>query len=238
MNIVHVAPNAPYNEGWGYQENLLPKYQVKLGFDVSLIVTTGMHKEGKIVYVDNEDYISPDGFRVIRRPKHCPPLWKIGRLFEHIDVFDLLKELKPDVVFLHGLVSATILQIAKYKRIINPSLIIIADNHLDYQISTLHMPNFTNRVLRTNYRLLYCLNNKYIDKVYGVTPWRKKYAHEIFGVPQSKIDLLIMGADDEAIDFLNKKSIRENVRNKYDIKEDEFLIVTGGKIDKNKNISF
>ncbi len=236
MNIVHVAPNAPYNEGWGYQENLLPKYQVKLGCNVSLVITTNMHKDGTIINVNNEDYMSPDGFRVIRRPKHCPPIWKIGRLLEHIDVFELLKELKPDMVFLHGLVSATIFQIAKYKRRYNPSMIIVADNHLDYQISTLHLHNFTNNLLRMNYRLIYFLNNRYIDRVYGVTPWRKNYAHKVFGVPKSKIDLLIMGADDEKLDFSHKDEIKEHVRNKYGILKDEFLIITGGKIDRNKNI--
>ena len=143
MNIVHVAPNAPYNEGWGYQENLLPKYQVRLGCNVSLIVTTGMHKDGVIINVNNEDYMSPDGFRVIRRPKHCPPIWKIGRLLEHIDVYDLLIELKPDMVFLHGLVSATIFQIAKYKRNYNSSLIIVADNHLDYHLNLIFLLLFS-----------------------------------------------------------------------------------------------
>lgn len=51
MRIVHIAPNAPYNEGWGYQENLLTKYQAKSGNDVTLIITTKMHKDGRIINV-------------------------------------------------------------------------------------------------------------------------------------------------------------------------------------------
>ena len=67
MKIVHIAPNAPYNEGWGYQENFLPKYQAKLGYDVTLIVQNIKHENGHLVETDCEDYQSSDGFRVIRR---------------------------------------------------------------------------------------------------------------------------------------------------------------------------
>jgi glycosyltransferase involved in cell wall biosynthesis len=45
-----------------------------------------------------------------------------------------------------------------------------------------------------------------------------------------------MGADDEKIDFENKDTIRDRIRNEYDIADTDFLIVTGGKIDKNKKI--
>lgn len=51
MRIVHIAPNAPYNNYWGYQENLLPKYQKKLGHEVILIVSNTEHKNGKIVEI-------------------------------------------------------------------------------------------------------------------------------------------------------------------------------------------
>ena len=47
MKIVHIAPNATYNEGWGYQENLLPKYHAKLGHEVTLIITNIEHSNGK-----------------------------------------------------------------------------------------------------------------------------------------------------------------------------------------------
>ena len=49
------------------QENLLTKYQVKLGHDVTLITTCNMNSaDSTIVSCEPEDYISPDGFRVIR----------------------------------------------------------------------------------------------------------------------------------------------------------------------------
>ena len=37
--ILNIALSAPYNDYWGYQDNLLPKYQRKLGHQVIIITT-------------------------------------------------------------------------------------------------------------------------------------------------------------------------------------------------------
>ena len=42
MKICHLCLNGPYNEGWNYQENILPKYHVKQGHKVYQIVTPYM----------------------------------------------------------------------------------------------------------------------------------------------------------------------------------------------------
>ena len=75
-----------------------------------------------------------------------------------------------------------------------------------------------------------------MDKVYGVTPWRKTYAEDYFGIPKEKTDVLIMGADDDWMNFENRAEIRKSIREQYKIGEDDFLIVTGGKIDARKKI--
>ena len=59
MKILHIAPNAPYNRGWGYQENLLPKYQKKLGHDVTVIVRTKLHREAEVA-----DLLEVDGMTI------------------------------------------------------------------------------------------------------------------------------------------------------------------------------
>ena len=37
MKIVHICLGGPFSDGFSYQENLITKYQVKMGLDVSLI---------------------------------------------------------------------------------------------------------------------------------------------------------------------------------------------------------
>lgn len=237
MKIVHISPNSPYNDYWGYQENILPKYQKILGHDVTLIITNKEHRNGQIVEVPCNDYILNDGVRVIRRKskKHSTlrPLAK--RLDLWLEVYDILLEIKPDFVYVHGMVSSTIKQVVKYKNQINPSCVIVQDNHLDYNIGFAKKSK-KGKLANWFYKKMNEKTLPYVSKVYGVTPWRKQYAIDNYGVPKDKADILIMGADDEKINFAKREQIRQDLRKKYGIKDTDFLIVTGGKIDIKKNI--
>ena len=236
MNILHIAPNATYNEGWGYQENLLPKYHARMGHNVTLIVRNRKFINGLSVETECEDYISPSGFRVIREKVFIPSFPFFGVLFSKLKIYPLLLSLKPDFVFFHGLVSSTIFQVSRYKKNVNPSLVIVQDNHLDYNIGFHKSMPLKHKILVCKHRIVYAMNNRFVSKVYGVTPWRKQYAEEVFGVPSSKTDVLNMGADDDCLDFENRVAIRNEIREKYDILPSDFLIVTGGKIDSGKKI--
>ena len=235
MVIVHIAPNAPYNDYWGYQDNILPKYQKKLGHDVSLIITNTMHEGGKIVETECREYVLNDGVRVIRMAVDKKPHPLLTTLTAHMPVYEKLKELKPDFIFYHGLVSTTIYDVVKYKKKINPACVIVQDNHLDYNIGRV-CKGVKSYVVREHYRRIHRKTRKYITRVYGVTPWRRTYAEDYFAVSPDKTDVLIMGADDEKIDFANRESIRRDIREKYSVGDNEFLVVTGGKIDKKKKI--
>ncbi len=234
MKIVHLAPSAPYNDYWGYQDNLLPKYHKKLGHTVTLITTNTMHSDGQIVETDCADYMLRDGVRVIRRKIKKYPHRALTGLASYIPVYDLLCQLQPDLIFHHGLVSTTMLDVVRYKKK-NPSCVIIQDNHLDYNIGS-QCKTLKERLFRAYYRHINRRTIGYVSKVYGVTPWRKTYAEDYFKIPPQKTDVLIMGADDEKIDFANRESIRAAIRQKYAVTQTDFLIVTGGKIDRKKKI--
>ena len=236
MKIANICPAAPYNEGWSYQENLLPKYQAKLGHDVYLVITNTCHKNGTIVETNEERYRSEGGFEVIRisRKKHL--VRKLDPILYTLkDLYRVLCEIRPDFVFFHGLVSDSIFDVVKYKKKHNKNLVIVQDNHLDYNIG-LNVHDIRSYVKRMIYRIIFKSTQKYISCVYGVTPWRKEYAEDYFDVPQSLLDVLIMGADDEKINFSERETIRERIRNQYSISEDTFLILSGGKIESNKKI--
>lgn len=233
MKIVHIAPVSPYNDYWGYQENLLPKYQKKLGHDVTLIITNLMHKNGKIVATEPSDYTLDDDVRVIRLKKKKYPSRILTNLLSKLDVLPLLKEIRPDFIFYHGLLGTTIKDAIKYKTEFNHDCIIVQDNHLDY-FNGPTANTFTSKLIRAFSRYINRKSIKHVERVYGVTPWRKKYAEDYFKIPKHKTDVLIMGADDEKINLSEKDQIRSAIRKKYDIKDTDFLVVSGGKIDKNK----
>ncbi len=234
MKIVHVAPNAPYNDYWGYQENLLPKYHKKLGHDVTLIITNKTHKDSSIVDVPCADYILNDGIRIIRRAYKQYRFPKVTNFLTYIPVYDLLEELKPDFIFYHGLISYSIFDVIKYKKR-HSNCVIVEDNHLDYNIGN-SSDTLKLKIIRLWRRFINMCSIEYVSKVYGVTPWRKTYAEDYFKIPESKTDVLIMGADDEKMNLDKKDELRKSIRKQYDIHDDEFLIVTGGKIDQKKNI--
>ncbi len=234
MKIVHIAPNSPYNDYWGYQENLLPKYQRKIGHDVVLITTTKMHKDGEIVEGEEKEYTLSDGVKVVRKAYKNFKNRTMTGVLTYIPVYTLLNKIKPDFIFYHGLVSYTIVDVVKYKKE-NKKCIIVEDNHMDYNIGNASN-TLKEKVIRAWLRLLNKYSIRYVSKVYGVTPWRKTYAEDYFKIPKSKTDVLIMGADDDNVDLNNKTNIRMQIRNSLKINEDDFLIVTGGKIDEKKKI--
>lgn len=237
MNIVHIAPNAPYSDQWGFQENLLPKYHQRIGHQVTLLVTNRTRKDGKLVETQNEDFISGDGFRVVRLSHVQYRAKALTKLFSKLRVYDRLVELKPDVIFYHGLLSVTIFDVIRYKKK-HRNCVILQDNHLDYNNHPEGKLENTvkGRLYRSYYRTLNRISQRFICRVYGVTPWRKQYAERYFRISPSKTDLLLMGADDEKIDFSRREEIRRQIRTENGIEETDFFIVTGGKIDHAKKI--
>ena len=236
MKILHIAPNVPYNDNWGYQENLLPRYHKKLGNEVTLIITNTMQKDGKVVETDCADYISKDGVRIIRLTKRKYFSKILTNLRSKMDIMPYLKEIQPDFIFYHAIQSTTIYDVIKYKKKINPNCIIVQDNHMDYYNT--HYKNLTLKawIIRSFYRRINRKSIKYVERVYGVTPWRQQYAEEYFGIPAEKTSLLVMGGDDDFINLSQKAKIKESIRKELNLSENDFVVITGGKIDKTKNI--
>lgn len=234
MKIVHICASGSYTDYWSYQDNLLPKYQKKLGNEVVVIATVFKHEKNRIIKCLPTSYVLDDGVRVIRLEYKKYFFDKMTMLLSKFELMAILIREKPDVIFHHGLVSFNIFQAIKYKRHNNPKCIIIEDNHQDYN----NTPCITlkNKIGRLYYRIINKFANKYVTKVYGVTPWRISFAYEYFKIPKEKLDLLIMGADDEYLDFENRDNIRSQIRKEYGFTDNDFVIVTGGKIDKKKNI--
>lgn len=235
MKIVHVIPNAPYNDNWGYQDNLLPKHHKLLGHDVTVIATNLQHSKNGIEEIEPCNYVLDDGVKVIRLRHRSYYSSILTELFTKLDIYELLKEIMPDYIFYHGLVSNTILDVIKYKKRINNNCLIVEDNHLDYNIGS-HSVGLKKILGRGYYRFINRIASPYVEKIYGVTPWRKTYAEEYFKCPVEKTDVLIMGADDSAIDFEKRDQIRETIRRNYSFADDDFVIITGGKVDKKKNV--
>jgi len=74
----------------------------------------------------------------------------------------------------------------------------------------------------------------YTTKFYGVLPARVDFLIDMYKLPKNKVELLVMGADDELVTAVHQEGVREAIREELGIVKDDFLIITGGKIDHNK----
>src|SRR5690554_6058521 len=229
MKIVHVGLCGPVTDNWTYQDNLLPKYHKINGHDVVLITSQFIYdSNGKITIDDRERYINENNIKIIRLKtfKNKSIYYKFKK---YIGLYEVIEKEDPDILFVHGVQFIDIKTIAKYlKR--HPSCKVFVDNHADFSNSASNWlsRNFLHKIVWRYYAKLI---EPFTTKFYGVLPARVDFLKHIYKVPEEKVDLLVMGADDEkvveACDEINQKDIRD----KYGIKSTDFLIMTGGKID-------
>ena len=234
MRILHISPASPFNDGWGYQENLLPMYQKKLGNEVVLLVTNKSFVDGKMIETPPARFVSKGGFEVVTLKKKHVITKKLTEFLSILKIREHLEAFSPDLVFVHGLSNLTVKEVIRYKKK-NKNLVVFVDNHADYNIGP-KTSSWIQKIARAFWRVNTCHNDKWIAKYYGVTPWRKTFAEDYYRIPIDKTDVLIMGADDEKLMLANRSSTRTRIRKMYDVEENDFLIVTGGKLDDKKKV--
>ena len=228
MKIVHVCLVGVYTEGWSYQENFLSKYHAKLGNRVTLISNMLMYDDaGKKVEAKETSYINDVNVKVIRlKEKKGKPLSKFQR---YPDLYQKLVEEEPDIIFVHGCQFLDTDQIIKYKTVY-PKTKIYVDNHADFSNSASGWisQNILHKIIwrRSAKRLL-----PVTEKFYGVMPSRVDFLEKIYSLPKEKIELLVMGADDEKVEAALDPAVKSRIRKQYGIADEDFLIITGGKID-------
>ncbi|MBO5961816.1 MAG: glycosyltransferase family 4 protein [Alistipes sp.] len=237
MKIVHIClANSVWDESYAYQDNLLPIYHRRMGHDVTIFAPTSARFDNKGGYIVKSPGVSilSNGIKLIR----VKPIIANYRINNHIHLFhSIYKDLEiesPDLIFVHDPSIVNNLCLVKYKRK-HPDVRIVFDNHSDLINSDKNILSKFRDYVFARYFIVRKMI-KVSDIFYGTTPGRCDYLAEVFNVPKHKIKLLVMGADDEEMNINNREIIRKQIREKYGVKENDFLLVTGGKIDKDKNV--
>lgn len=236
--ILHVMLVNFFIEGAGYQENLLPKFHKLQGHEVYIV--TNHNDWTKKPIFERQDYINPDGIIVTILPSKKMPKNKHLQIIRGIcsrkvlGFYKYIEKLKPEIIFVHGAQGIDNLDVVKYK-LKNSSVRVFVDSHSDYYNTPIK--TISNRIL---YKGIFRYFAKKLYSVcetfWGVTPWRVDYLRDVFDLPEEKTKLLVMGGDDSLIDYAHKDKIRTEFRLKHNIADNEYVIVTGGKIDRTKNI--
>lgn len=233
MRIVHICLACFYVDNMAYQENLLPKYHAKQHKVFIITSDYAFDATGKKIKKEKKKYINEYGIpvKVLEKSRRFGPY---SRYRDYQKLYATLQELRPDIIFCHGGQFVALMDVIRYCKK-NREVQLFIDQHGDYY----NMPVNTRRKRLGQYWIYGYWMRKavpYTEKFWGVTPWRCEYLHDVYGIPKEKIGFLPMGGDDEQISFANQVLIRKEIRERHDIADTDFLIITGGKIDKTKNI--
>ena len=232
--IVNICLNGPYSDGFSYQDNLLPKYHRRLGFRVFVIAPTWKWgTNGLLEHVSPSQYVDENGVEIIRieNDQKKPVLHRFKTYSQLIPTLD---RVKPDIIFLHGCQMVDSSSVASYVKQ-HVDIRLYVDNHADDF-------NSAQSYLSTHilHNLLWKSKAKQLDKVasqfWGVTENAIEFLHKHYDISEERIGILPLGADDDLISSPERDQIRDQTRRLYGICPDDLLLVTGGKLDRGKNI--
>ena len=229
MKILHLMLGCFYIDNYSYQENYLPKHHKLQGNDVEIVASLVTFDEnGKATTFSHADkYINEYGIPVTRLE------YKKGKLNRklryYVGLREELERIAPDLIFIHGVQFSDIRVVAKYCKK-HPEIRVFADSHSDFSNSATNWlsKNILHRVI---WRRCAQIINPFVKRFYGVLPARVDFLVNEYKLPAEKVELLVMGADDASIEEAAASEIRTEIREKYGFAVDDFVIMTGGKID-------
>lgn len=229
MKIVHICLCGAMTDGFNYQENVITKYHKKMGNDVTIIASQWIwNSDGKLKRTYKTDYINEDGVKMVRLSiKHGTVN---SRLKTYPDLYGAVEKERPDILFIHDCQFLDIRKLALYAKK-HPNVKVYVDNHVDYSNGA-HGWFSRNLLHKGLWRFCVKKIEPYVTKFYGVLPARVDFLKEMYDLPANKCELLVMGADDELVEKAANPKIMKETRISLGIHGNDFLIITGGKIDE------
>lgn len=228
MRIVHIEDF--FHPEAGYQVNLLSKYQIKMGDEVFIITAElkqmphSLSSFFGIENIKNKDdaFTLNTGVKIIRLPLIA---YFSGRAIYQNRIFKLVKDLNPDILYVHGNDTYIgIRYILKSKKIGFP---IISDSHMLEMASKnplrkvfqwWYKNTITPKIIKNQISIIRTVDDNYIEKC--------------LGIPLTRSILIPFGTD---TDFFKPDSkIKTNFRKTHNIQENEFIVIYAGKLDEAK----
>lgn len=221
-----------YNDSLEYQENLLTKYYLKHGHDVTIITST--FESVFDFYADRYNKNMPqkvyvhEGVKIIRLRYRYNIL---NRLRAYTSIYRVLEQEKPDLIYVHD-IMLNILEVIKYKKK-HTNCKIILDYHADYSNSAKNYLSL--KVLHGVIRKWFLDKaRKHISKIFPIVPASATFLHEVYKVPYLEMELLPLGADTDLGTQVRNSDEGKKLRHLYNIPNEDIVIFTGGKLSPEK----
>lgn len=233
MKILHLCLASYFPDNYSYQENMLPKFHKEAGHDVEVITCLQTFDEnGKMYYMKKGcTYQNEYDIKVTRLDyKKDNAFYK--RFKRYKGTYEQIVAANPDIIFVHGCQFADVDKVKKYARL-HKNVKVYIDNHADFNNSAMNWvsKNILHKIIWKHFAKSV---SKYVTKFYGVLPSRVNFLIDVYGLSPQQVELLVMGADDTEIERSVKNNSRDKKRAEYGFSDDDFVVMTGGKIDRKK----
>jgi glycosyltransferase involved in cell wall biosynthesis len=237
MKIVHVMNW--YIPNMGYQENILPAEQKKLGHEVYIITSdrtpnySGYERNvGKIIgsRVIGVGVYQENGVTIYRLPT-IMDVQNGGQVVVK-GLYKLLKKLKPDVVQAHGAFCPVTLQAVLYSKRLNYRVFV--DDHSN--VDNFYLNSLIKKAYIQLVKSFYFFYGKRVEMFFPVTYATTDLLKCVLKVPDLRLELLPLGANTDR--FKKTSELRQIGRNELGLDEKDKLILTAGKLNESKDIEY
>jgi len=221
-----------YHPDTEMQENHLVREYLSLGYEV--VIVTSTFESIFDFYAGRNNKIIPESITFDQEAKiiRLKYRWHLSRYIRaHRSIAKILKEERPDLVYVHD-IMLNILECTKYIKE-NPRSRMILDYHADYTNSGRNW--ISRRILHGLWRKWFLHKARpYLSKIFPIVPGGARFLSDIYGIQDSEMELLPLGADLEWVVKRKSDLDLSEVRKQFDLSNDSFLIFTGGKLDPPK----
>lgn len=228
MRIVQIEDF--FHPDTGYQLNVLSKYLVTFGHEVTIITAEIKHIPDTLTdFFCNENlaerdraYEAANGVKIIRLPLLA---FISGRAIFTRKIFQTIKACEPDILFVHGNDTLTGMRCLWNRKTLHCPLI------MDSHMLAMAAQNRFSKCFRFFYRVFLTpiiVKNHMIV----IRTQNDAYVKECLGIPLEQAPWISYGSD--TLLFHPDTEEKRAFRRKNNITEDDFVVIYAGKLDESK----
>lgn len=227
MKILHI--DETFHPSYGYQVNPLAKFQQRQGNEVYIATVDKEHlypvyKEfgdsGETLDQEDKAYEDATGVKIIRVKAKG---YYFRRLFYTKEIFEIVKQINPDVLFVHCVETITAMRFMlkglKYPMMFDSHMLSMASQNKFAKIYEKFYGIIFGRKIRKKHYII-------------VRTQDDKYVNEKFGIPETQTPFISFGTD--TILFSPSVKVRNTFRKEHNIPEDAFVVIYTGKLTEAK----
>lgn len=228
MKIVQVEDF--FHPDAGYQINIISKYFARRGHEVTILTADSGHIPAHLAAffgsegIEEKDltYEAQSGVRIRRLPVRG---FVSGRAVFTNRIFSLIREEKPDVLFVHG--NDTLIAMRTLLRLRRLGCPVIMDSHMLEMASH----NRFNKIYRRVYRAVFTPIIRR-NRITVIRTQDDPYVMQVLGVPKAQAPWISVGTD--TLLFHPDAAAREAFRAEHGISSEAFVVLYAGKLDESK----